>query len=270
MIHTAVQLGLGVTLFLVCCIPAEAQSIGDSMAGFLEGRVNTRIGGGECGHLATEALRVSGGEFVPSDLGPDNPSAGDYDWGSLVTVISYANRKWSDSNPGSAALPGDVIQYRSATLTYSKSLKQSFPFHTSVVKTVNSAGRPTAVYQQNFAGARTVQSATIDVTKLTAGWIRIYRPIGRIDAANQWKVSVVNNTSTTQAYTIMVSTSTISSVSLTAGNTASSFRLHQLTTSGTVPCLVLSNGASFYLTTSKGLEIYNPTSTSVAVRQLTP
>ena len=41
-------------------------------------------------------------------------AAGDYVWGSLVTVISFANKAWSDSNPTAAVLPGDVIGFRSA------------------------------------------------------------------------------------------------------------------------------------------------------------
>jgi len=240
--------------------------LGSATISFLQGKLNTRVGGGECAHMATEALRAAGGEFVPSDLGADSPSSGDYVWGDLVTEISYANKKWTDSNPSTPSQPGDIIQYGSGTKIGTASYSSK---HTSVVSTVDSTKkRPTNVYQQNFGGVRTVKTATIDVTKLTAGWIRIYRPRTRLDATNKWKITVVNNASTSQGYTIMVGTSTVSTVSLTAANTAGSFKVQTVTTSGTVPCLVLSNGQSFYLTNAKGLEIYSPDGSTVAVRQL--
>lgn len=263
----------GMTAFAVVslfAVPAQAQSIGGSMVSFLQANVGKRVGGGECAHLATEALRVAGGEFVASDLGADSPAAGDYVWGTLVTVVSYSNKVWKDSNPTNPCQPGDVIQYNTATFTYSKtSVVKTATHHTSVVAAVNANGRPTSVYQQNFNSVRTAQTATIDVTKLTAGWIRIYRPIARINRTNQWKITVVNNASTSQSYTIQVGTSTVSTVTLTAANTAGSFKVQTVTTTGTVPAQVLSsNGQSIYLQTAKGNEIYNPSSGTFAVRQL--
>ena len=84
--------------------PAQAQTIGSSMVTFLNGKLNTRVGGGECAHMATEALRANDGEFVPSDLGADSPATGDYVWGTLVTTISFST-VCSDSSPTSACLP---------------------------------------------------------------------------------------------------------------------------------------------------------------------
>ena len=245
--------------------PAEAQTIGSSMVTFLNGKLNTRVGGGECAHMATEALRACGGEFFAADIGADSPAAGDYVWGTLVTTISLVNKVWTDSAPTAACLPGDIIQYggtaKIGTATYATR-------HTSVVQTVNTTkNRPTAVYQQNFGSVRTVKSATIDVTKLTAGWIRIYRPKARVDVANVWKFTVVNNATTAQTYTVMVGTTTVSTVSATTANTAGSFRVHKVTTSGTLPCVV--NGAnSIYVANAKGDEIYNPTTSTFGIRQL--
>ncbi|HUQ71884.1 MAG TPA: hypothetical protein VM165_20300 [Planctomycetaceae bacterium] len=259
------QPGLTLLVLGLLGLPASGQTVGSNMVSFLNGKVGVRVGGGECAHMATEALRVSGGEFVPSDLGVDSPSSGDYVWGDLVTVISYASKKWTDSSPANKCQVGDIIQYGSA-----KFGKTSFPSkHTSVVTAVDATkSRPTAVLQQNFGGVRTVKAATINVTGLTAGWIRIYRPRPRVDVQNVWKFTTVNNTSTSQAYSLMVDTAVISSVSPTAANTAGSFRIHKVTTDGTVPCLVLSNGQSLFVTTTKGLELYQLTSGSAGVRQL--
>lgn len=215
--------------------------------------------------MATEALRISGGEFFPGDLGVDSPSAGDYVWGTLITTISYANKTRSDSAPTIAVLPGDVIQYcgsvKIGTTTYPTR-------HTSVVKTVNTAtaSRPTAVFQQNFGGLRTVQTATIDVTKLIAGSLRIYRPKARLDATNVWKFTVVNNATTSQSYSVVVGTSTISTVAATAANTAGSFRIHKVGSTGTVPAVVVGT-ASIYVQNAKANQIAGSPAT---LTQLTP
>ncbi len=229
---------------------SHAQSIGESMVTFLDSKINTRLGGGECSHMATEALRVSGGEFFPGDLGANFPGAGDLVWGKLVTVISYSNKLTTDSAPTVAVLPGDIIQYCSSA----KIGTSSFPkCHTSVVRTVNTAlaSRPTAVFQQNFGGVRTVKVASIDVTKLTAGSLRIYRPISRITATNVWKFTVVNNVATSQTYSVIVGVSAVSTINLTTANTASSFRIHKVITTGTVPA-VISGAASIFASNAKG------------------
>ena len=243
----------------------QAQTIGGSMVTFLGGKTGTRLGGGECAHMATEALRANGGEFFPGDLGADYPSTGNCVWGTLVTVISYSSNFWTDSAPSVAVLPGDVIQYcgsaKIGTTTYASN-------HTSVVKTVNTAvaSRPTSVFQQNFGGVRTVQTANIDVTKLIAGSLRIYRPIARINATNVWKFTVVNNATTAQTYTVMVDVSTVSTINATAANTAGSFRIHKIGTTGTVPAVV-DGTASIYAANAKGNEMYGA---PVTIRQLSP
>ncbi|MBM4075019.1 MAG: hypothetical protein FJ267_05175, partial [Planctomycetes bacterium] len=151
-----------VAIFGLSTYSANAQSIGNSITTFLDGNIGKRVGGGECAHLATEALRVGGGEFVSSDLGADSPAAGDYVWGTLVTVISFSNKQRTDSNPTNLAQPGDIIQYYAATFTYSKtSVVKTATRHTSLIRAVNSTGRPTSIYQQNFNGVKTVQTATI-------------------------------------------------------------------------------------------------------------
>lgn len=255
------------SLALVICaassLTAEAQTIGSSMVTFLNGKLSTRLGGGECAHMATEALRASGGEFHQPDIGADSPAAGDFVWGTLITTISLVNKVRTDSTPTAACLPGDIIQYGTGT----KIGTATYARHTSVVQTVNTSNRPTAVFQQNFGSVRTVKVATIDVTKLTAGWIRIYRPKARVDGTNVWKFTVVNNATTSQTYTVMVGTSTVSTVSATAANTAGSFRVHKVTTTGTVPAVV-NNANSIYVQNAKGDEIYNPTTSTFGIRQL--
>jgi hypothetical protein len=239
------------------------------MVTFLNGKMGVRVGSGDCAPMATEALRVSGAEFYPGDLGPDTPTSGDYVWGTLITVISYTNNVWSDSAPTVAVLPGDVIQYGGGA----KFGKTLYPTrHTSVVQTVNAAtaNRPTAVFQQNFGGVRSVQCAAIDTTQLIGGWLRIYRPVPRQDAPNQWKVTVVNNSSSSQTYQVMVGTTSLGSVSATAANSSGSYFIHKLATDGTVPCIVLSSGPSLYLINGCEFAIYNLSKSKYGLQQLSP
>ena len=109
---------LPAVLLLLLSSACQAQTINQKIVTFLEGKRSVRVGGGECAHVASEALRVSGGEFVSSDLGADYPAAGDYVWGTLVKVVSYSNGKWTDSNPTAKALPGDILQYRNTRERY--------------------------------------------------------------------------------------------------------------------------------------------------------
>jgi hypothetical protein len=242
---------------------ARAQSIGDNVVTYLNGALNTRVGGGEADHMATEALRISGAEFVASDLGSDYPNVGDKVWGTRVTRINCDNGVWYDSYPDRLCLPGDIIQFGSAVFG-----NTIYPQHfTAVVASVNAAGRPISIFQQNFSANRVVQQATIDTTSLTAGWMRVFRPITRIDRFNVWKFTAVNNSATDQSYQMMNGIDIDSTVSLTAANTAGSYIVHAVTTIGTVPNFLLSNQTSFFVETPKGNEVYDSPD-GTAIRQL--
>jgi hypothetical protein len=260
-----------VTVLAIVCLHAtvaKAQTIGSAMVSYLQSRVNSRVGGGECDHMAVEALRVGGGEFVASDLGSDAPDTGDLVWGTQVKLISF-NGQWSDSNPSSAVQAGDVIQYNTAVFTLADSSTIQTPtHHTSVVAAVDQNGNPTSVYQQNFNSVRTVQTAAIDVTTLTSGWLRVYRPFPRIDRVNEWKVTLGNRTDSDQNDTVLIGINIDSTDSLTAANTTSSFMVKTISTDGTVPCVILDNAQSIYLQTSKGYRIYYAPSAGLSIKML--
>src|ERR1700741_4413793 len=54
---------------LQAAVAVQRTTIGQQMANYLQGQVNAgrRIGGGECPHLATEALRASGADFTRTE-----------------------------------------------------------------------------------------------------------------------------------------------------------------------------------------------------------
>lgn len=234
------------------------------MVTYLTGKVGARVGSGEAPDLASEALRVGGAEFYQGDLGDDFPGDGDKVWGTLVKTIQITDGVWSDSNPGSACQPGDVMQFGGNAVIDTTAYPANF---TAVVNTVNAFGRPGSVFQQNLGNIRTVQTAVIHVKRLTAGWIRIYRPITRVDEVGTWKFSVVNNTASSQVYTVMIDVDTVTTVTATAANTKGSYVVHKITNDTIVPCVV--NGDNtIYLETGKGNEIYTTDAGTPDLRQL--
>lgn len=229
---------------------------------YCETKLNVRVGGGSSSHLATEALRIAGGEFVPAELGTDTPTDGDRVWGTLVTVITRTNETWSDSAPNQASQAGDVIQMGSAAFG-----STNCPEHfTTVVETVNAQGRPSSMYFQGWNGNRRVQKAAIDVTALSNGWMRIYRPLPRTDRPDEWKFTMVNNDVNNQSYEILVGIDSEGLYQPTAADTRSSFRIHWVRTDGTVPNVLSSSGGSYFLETTKAYEIYN-SSSGIGIRQ---
>lgn len=263
-----IALVLTVVSFSSAC---HGQTLNSKVATFLAGKVGVRVGGGECAHAASEALRSSGAEFTNTDLGPDSPAAGDYVWGTLVKTISFVNGKWTDSSPTSKLLPGDVIQYRNTKFVYPTSTVTASQ-HTSVVATVNTAGSATFVYQQNFNAIRSVTKDAIDLTKLVSGYLRIYRPKARVNRTGQTKFSITNNRTSNQTITMLVGSSNLGTFSLTSANTLASYSTRWITLTGTTMpiTLRLSNGSSVSVVNAGGYEIYTNSAGAAAIRKLTP
>lgn len=249
----------------------HGQTLNSKVATFLAGKVGVRVGGGECAHAASEALRSAGAEFTNLDLGPDSPAAGDYVWGTLVKSISIVNGKWTDSQPASKLLAGDIIQYRNTKFVYPTSTSTATQ-HTSIVATVNTAGSATFVYEQNFNGIRSVRKNSIDLTKLASGYLRIYRPKPRVNRTGQTKFSITNNRTSGQTITMLVGSSNLGTFSLTSANTVASYNMRWATLTGTtLPItLRLSNGASVSVVNAGGYEVYTNTAGAAAIRKLSP
>ncbi len=262
-------IGLLSAVLLLLSSACQAQTINQKIATFLEGKRSIRVGGGECAHAASEALRMSGAEFISTDLGADYPAAGDFVWGTLLKVVSYSNGKWTDSNPTAKALPGDILQYNNTRIVIGTSTWTATR-HTSVAAAVSTAGLPTLIYEQNVNGIRTIQKNSIDLTKLVAGWVRIYRPKARIDQAGQYKFSLVNNMTTSQPVTVKFLTQSLGTVNLGAANTMSSYLMEWVSSSSTTTkfTLVLSNGSTITVDNAAGYEVYVATGGKAALRKL--
>lgn len=190
------------------------------MVTFLQSRLGTRLGGGECAHLATEALRVSGAAFdQPLQMRPD----GDYNWGTRTASLTYVNgRAVLDGKPVGAATilfgvqPGDVIQYSAS--------------HTAVVAAVDRYGWPTAVYEQNVDGGRTrvVVKRAVNLKTYAGAWVHIYHPVERAAApAGKYRFTVVNNTAAPVQVQLAEGASRANLATLARANTAASYLVFQ-------------------------------------------
>src|SRR5262249_52763675 len=119
---------------------ATATTINQRVLAFSQSHLHTKVGGGECAQLVSEALRVAGADFMTHD--PHNN--GDYVWGTLITTMSHGSSS-------ARCQPGDIIQFQNVSLTSGWTLTH----HTAIVAAVDSLGRPTQVYEQNVNGDRT-------------------------------------------------------------------------------------------------------------------
>jgi hypothetical protein len=252
--------------------PAQSAAIGQRMVAFLQSRLGVRLGGGECAHLASEALRVAGGQFF--QISPDNPRPGDYVWGSLVTVISAQHGQVTDSNPSAPVLPGDIIQYRNAVFANHAVAEH----HTSVVAAVGAGNLPTQVYQQNVglalrSGTRTIRYTVrqrLNLKGLRAGWVRIYRPLPRLDIPGLYQFTLVNNTGSPVTVGTFAGGTPVFTLPLAKANTANSYTVAAVTTSGSARPTLGVSGTSVPIVNGGGYEVYTTQGGGQGIRRLSP
>lgn len=272
--HRCALMFLTVVLLSPRMAPAQSPSIGQRMVNYLESQKGKAIGGGECAHVASEALRRTGGEFIRSDIGQDNPRRNDYVWGTLVTVIESVNGRLTDSLPANRAQPGDVLQFRDVVLSVPGGGYFTYKHHTAVVAAVNAAGRPIQVYQQNLTfngkNTRILRKDDMNFSRLTGGWVRIYRPKPRTDKPGQFKYAVVNRTPGRVNYAIKSGTFELAASTLDVNNTAGSYANGWYTVSGTrILEISLPSGPSIKVENAAGYEVYSPAKGVLGIRKMT-
>jgi hypothetical protein len=229
-------------------IPLTQPSINDRMITFLASQIGRQIGGGECAHVATEALRTSGARFIPRpELVP-----GDTIWGTRVKVIT-TNGGWRDSAPNIKARPGDILQYYNAQFKNGMWASQ----HTAIVATVDAAGRPTSVFEQNVNGRRTLMRNSINLTQLVGGRVSIYRPEARVVVPGRVEFTLTNNIPRNVPVAMSVGPYAVGSTLIGSANQWNSYQMRWLRlppgmpmrlTVGTTTILV-QNGAGYELFT---------------------
>lgn len=234
---------------------------------YCESKLGKRVGGGECSHLANEALRVAGAEFTQTGADgkkiPDSPNPGDYVWGTLIKTYSVdeKTRKVTDSDPKVKCLPGDIIQFRGVKTSEGVTA----PHHTAIVRTVDDAGNPTGIYQQNVnqvkgADGRVVVKATLNPAKLIRGSMLVYRPEPATNPM-PYQFSLTNNSNSDKVEFLYVGRKG----SLGKTNTSDGFRV--IWASRGSDTLYI-DGKGYPLATRKGYEFYTDKDGKIALREV--
>jgi hypothetical protein len=152
---------------------AAAAELAKKIVSFCKENLGKMVGDGECGTLAVEAAKAAGAR--PFHEYKENPGAQDFVWGELVFLLEVKDGKRTRTPADGKAKAGDVIQYRDAMFRSSRGI-YVFPHHTAVVAEVKSNG-DLIVYEQNMQGKKEVTQGTLRPGELSAGWIRVYRPV---------------------------------------------------------------------------------------------
>lgn len=260
-------------------------TLNDKVLNFMSSKLDQRIGGGESADAVYEALRLAGAAFTEKDLGTDYPSVGDKMWGTPVKVVSYQDNKFTDSNPSTDVLPGDILQYKQTKFVYvttsgrkTTTTTVTKDHHSTVASEVDSKTKlPTRVYEQNAPGTtdvnvRSVSQNSVDFGRLREGMVLIYRPRIRIDAPTKYQISVVNNTNAVKLPVLKSRLNTVARLTLNPSNTEASYMVAWANSqSADVGLkLVLPSGESISVVNGGGYEIYKQPNGVVGVRAVTP
>ncbi len=119
---------------------------------FAKLNVGKQVGDGQCWTLADQALKFAGARR------PGSGGLGIFQFGTAI-----ANGK---NPPTSLMRPGDIVQFEEVKFEDGNSWFE-FPKHTAIVQSVQ--GTKVTLLHQNLGNQKTVQSTTLDFSKLTKG-----------------------------------------------------------------------------------------------------
>jgi hypothetical protein len=225
----------------------DNSSIGDQVAAYAAAHLGERIGGGECAHLAVEALRTSGARFAWLT----GPTA-NYAWGQLLTRVTGTTHGAVFSKPAVVCRPGDIIQFVSTR--FSDGMWANH--HTAIVAAVDGAGRPTAVYQQNFNGVRVITEESLDLSRLTSGFVKIYRALPRTQITGRYQFTMVNNTGASLR-AVERAGSSAAAYRLSPANSLGSYQVRRWSTYGGARPTIVVGSSSIAVRDGAAYEIYD-------------
>jgi hypothetical protein len=246
-----------------------SRTMNQQILNFCKTHLGQKVGDGECAHLANEALRVAGASFI----GSDPHHNGDYVWGTLITRITARGGHRVDSNPSAAVRPGDIIQFQNVYLSNGA----SYPQHTAIVASVDSHGRPTAVYEQNVGTNgkgktgvhnRFVKLDPINLNTMVSGTVHIYRAVPRQDPPGKVQYSVVNDTHQVQTVRISHNGTPVTRMTLDTFNTPNSYRDGYVQWSNGGNWTISVGRSTVALHNACGYEVYAAANGQAAIRQI--
>lgn len=149
-------------------------AFGEGVARYAESVVGTQVGDGECWTLAQQAITQSSSGAAMAPQGYTHGALVYHAVGGGPAPLAYADR----------IQRGDICQFTSGRFDKRNPagviVGQSFvgqPNHTSVVVHVSDNNRVVDVLHQNVGGVRRVQQEQHNLDELTAGDIKIFRPV---------------------------------------------------------------------------------------------
>jgi hypothetical protein len=166
-----------VALLLAADAPKEPEvpELNKKVLAFARDQLGKKVGDGECATLATAALRAAGAR------GLSRSDGGEYIWGELVRTVTPRTNLMGEVRPG------DLLQFRDVVMTGRvgrDTVESSYPHHTAIVTAVKNDGKVLEILHQNAGGAgaddeqrRKVQQATLRLSDLKQGSVKIYRPL---------------------------------------------------------------------------------------------
>jgi hypothetical protein len=237
---------------LAPAVAPQAVNLNSQIMTFCQQHWHLKVGGGECAHLANEALRFAGANFMPANNNDD------YVWGTLVTTITHGR----DSNSSARCQPGDIIQFQNVTMPGGWQAGQ----HTAIVAAVDSRGRPTQVYEQNVGvngkgpgfhdRTERLDTLAINLNTILSGTVHIYRAAPRQDSPGQLMFSVVNDTTRGQTVTVYFNGVRQWTIPLDSVNTAGSYLTEKVSSTGGGTWSIGINGKSVRLSNAGGFEVF--------------
>ena len=150
-----------------------AAEIAENVIQFCKDQLGKKVGDGECGTLAVQAIAAAKGK--PFHEFKENPGVQDFVWGELLFVLEIKDGKRVRNPADAKPKAGDVIQYRDAVFRSSRGILL-LAHHTAIVGEVKATGE-LVVYEQNMNGKQEVTKGTLRPNELSGGWMRVYRPV---------------------------------------------------------------------------------------------
>ncbi len=157
--------------------PVASFSFGPSILDFCRANLGKKIGNGQCGSLAAEALKNVG---APA-RGPDWPGEGDYVWGDLVAWLKAGSDGAKGAKELAEVRAGDIIQFHGTRFSGfdhsdSGAYRMRAQHHTAIVESVDLTHKAITVLHQNWNHQEVVRRQTLYLRGMTSGWLRFYRP----------------------------------------------------------------------------------------------
>ena len=156
----------------------EPPGLNSAVLSACRGQIGRRVGNGQCTSLASNALAAAGAAGITRDF----PAAGDYVWGTLVTVVSAEAAGVKGIPTLAEVRGGDIIQMRDVLLNGGTptggSYRMAANHHSAVVEAADPARGTLTVLHQNWNGGP-VRRDVLNLGDLKRGWLRIYRPVAK-------------------------------------------------------------------------------------------